>query len=125
MGFMAPRLLPLRMACWNWQSESPTCVSAASIMARIWEPCLHGSGTLGAAFEAVSHGIPAIAISLEAELAIQRSNDFRQTDWDAAKRMLHSWISRVLDRGMPEYVDLININVPAGSGILKNSGSHL
>ena len=74
------------------------------------------SGTLGAAFEAVSHGIPAIAISLEAELAIQRSNDFRQTDWDAAKRMLHSWISRVLDRGMPEYVDLININMPAGSG---------
>lgn len=74
------------------------------------------SGTLGAAFEAISHGIPAIAISLEAELAIQRSNDFRQTDWDAAKRMLHSWISRVLDRGMPEYVDLININMPAGSG---------
>ena len=71
---------------------------------------------MGAVLTAVSHGIPSIAISLEAELAIQRSNDFRQTDWDASKRMLHSWISRVLDRGMPEYVDLININVPAGSG---------
>lgn len=73
------------------------------------------SGTLGAAFEAVSHGIPAIAVSLEAELAIQRSNDFRETDWDASKKMLHSWISRVLDKGMPEYTDLLNINVPAGS----------
>ena len=42
-GFMAPPALALRMACWNWQSESPTCVSAASIMARIWEPCLHAA----------------------------------------------------------------------------------
>lgn len=71
------------------------------------------SGTLGAAFEAVSHEIPAIAVSLTADLSVQRSDEFRETDWSTAKKMLRLWTSRILREGMPKNVDLFNINVPA------------
>ena len=71
------------------------------------------SGTLGAAFEAVSHGMPAIAVSLEADLHIQRSNDYGEAGWDNSREILHIWARQMLEEGMPEGVDILNINVPA------------
>lgn len=71
------------------------------------------SGTFGAALEAVSHKVPAIAVSLEADLQIQRSNEFQDTDWGASMNVLRTWVSRVLQEGMPKDVDILNINVPA------------
>lgn len=71
------------------------------------------SGTLGAAFEAVSHNVPAIAVSLETDLKIQRSNDFQAADFGPAAEVLRTWTARVLEEGMPENVDILNINVPA------------
>ncbi|BFL11621.1 5'/3'-nucleotidase SurE [[Clostridium] hylemonae] len=71
------------------------------------------SGTLGAAFEAVSHNVPAIAVSLEADLKIQRSNEFKEADFGPAAEVLRTWTARVLEEGMPENVDILNINVPA------------
>lgn len=71
------------------------------------------SGTLGAAFEAVSHGVPAIAVSLEADLDIQRSNEFRAADFGPSMELLRIWTARVLEEGMPKHVDILNINVPA------------
>ena len=71
------------------------------------------SGTLGAAFEAVSHGIPSIAVSLEIDFTVHRVNDFPETDWRTAAAMLRRWTKRVLDDGMPGQADILNINVPA------------
>lgn len=71
------------------------------------------SGTLGAAFEAVSHGVPAIAVSLEADLGIQRSNEFQAVDFGPSRELLRTWTERVLEGGMPKHVDILNINVPA------------
>lgn len=71
------------------------------------------SGTLGAAFEAASYKIPAIAVSLEAELEMISSDDFKQKDWSLAIDMLRLWAIKVLETGMPQNVDIFNINVPS------------
>ena len=52
-------------------------------------------------------------MSLEADLQIQRSNEFQDTDWGASIEVLRTWTSRVLQQGMPKDVDILNINVPA------------
>ena len=46
------------------------------------------SGTLGAAFEASSHGIPALAVSVQADLAVQRSNEFQELDWEIPREVV-------------------------------------
>lgn len=73
------------------------------------------SGTLGAAFEANSHGIPAIAASLQADLKIQRLLEYQEADWKTAQHMIRIWTKYVLDKGMQEGVDTLNINVPLES----------
>lgn len=76
--------------------------------------CLTCSGTLGALFEASSYGIPGIAVSVEAELSKQRSEDFGEKNWTAAQEILERYIRKVLEEGMPEGADAWNINVPDG-----------
>ena len=86
--------------------------------------CLTCSGTLGALFEASSHGIPGIAVSVEADLSRQHSEDFGEMDWSAAQSILERYIRQVLEEGMPgksnpgekqaARADAWNINVPAG-----------
>lgn len=71
------------------------------------------SGTLGAAFEAASHNIPAIAVSLEAEFEKVCSDNFEQKDWRPAMDMLRRWAVKILDEGMPPNTDVLNINVPS------------
>ncbi len=86
--------------------------------------CLTCSGTLGALFEASSHGIPGIAVSVEADLSRQHSEDFGEMDWSAAQSILERYIRQVLEKGMPGNsnpgersamrADAWNINVPDG-----------
>ncbi|MDD2980706.1 MAG: 5'/3'-nucleotidase SurE [Hespellia sp.] len=70
------------------------------------------SGTVGAAIEAVSHGIPGIAVSLEADLSFQRMNEYPDISWDKSKEVLDMWIGKVIREGMPEKTDILNINIP-------------
>lgn len=70
------------------------------------------SGTVGAALEAVSYGIPAIAVSLETDLSVQKSEDYADTDWRVSQWILKRMIQRVLKESMPRGVDIWNINVP-------------
>lgn len=58
--------------------------------------CLTCSGTLGALFEASSHGIPGIAVSVEADLSRQHSEDFGEMDWSAAQSVLERYIRKAL-----------------------------
>ena len=75
------------------------------------------SGTLGAAFEAVSLGIPAIAISVAADLAIQRRDDLPEAPdtggWQTAETLLRRMTEQVLTQGFPAGTDILNINLPA------------
>ncbi|WP_458457048.1 5'/3'-nucleotidase SurE [Methanobrevibacter sp.] len=76
------------------------------------------SGTVCAAFEAVSLGIPAIAVSL----FIDPKTSFKQDengewyvdyDFSLTKKVLHELVSEIIDEGFPEGVDLFNLNVPS------------
>ena len=72
------------------------------------------SGTLGAAIEAASFGIPSIAISQEvARDDIKFENGEVEIDFDFAGKMLKKLTKIVLKKGLPEGIDLFNVNIPS------------
>ena len=76
------------------------------------------SGTVCAAFEAVSLGIPAIAASLFMDPKTTFRQDengewYRVYDFTLAKKVLHDLVEKIIDKGFPEGVDLFNLNVPS------------
>ena len=76
------------------------------------------SGTVCAAFEAVSLGIPAIAASLFMDPKTsyrqdENGNWYMEYDFTLAKKVLHDIVSKIIDDGFPEGVDLFNLNVPS------------
>lgn len=72
------------------------------------------SGTVGAALEAASFGIPTIAISLEVTRDdIKFDSGEIDVDFSFAQKMLKKITKTVLKKGLPEGIDLLNVNVPA------------
>lgn len=76
------------------------------------------SGTVCAAFEAVSLGIPAIAASLFVDPKTAYKQDengewYIDYDFSLAKKVLHDLVLKIKDKGFPEGVDLFNLNVPS------------
>ena len=72
------------------------------------------SGTLGAAIEAASFSIPTIAISQEVNQDdIKFENGQVEVDFNFAVKMLNKLAKIVLKKGLPEGIDLLNVNVPA------------
>ena len=72
------------------------------------------SGTLGAALEAASFDIPTIAISQEVTRDdIKFENGAIEIDFDFAGKMLNKLAKIVLKKGLPEGIDLLNVNIPA------------
>ena len=51
------------------------------------------SGTVGAAFEAASRGIPALAVSRQT--AVEHHYEYADLDWTDAQRVLAGWLERV------------------------------
>ena len=71
------------------------------------------SGTVGAAIEAASFGIPTIAISQEVTRDdIKFENGENDVDFKHAEKMLNKLAKIVLKKGMPEGIDLLNVNIP-------------
>jgi 5'-nucleotidase len=68
------------------------------------------SGTVGAALEASSYGIPAIAASITAQVSEWRS--FGTVDWAPAVHFTRLLAAQTLEDGMPEGVSVLNLNVP-------------
>jgi 5'-nucleotidase len=68
------------------------------------------SGTVGAAFEADAHGIPAIAAAITAQVSEWRT--FGAVDWTAARHFTRLLARQVLEHGMPQGVSVLNLNVP-------------
>ena len=76
------------------------------------------SGTVCAAFEAVSLGIPAIAASLfiNPKTAYKQDENgewYMDYDFSLAKKVLHDLVLKIINDGFPEGVDLFNLNVPS------------
>ncbi len=72
------------------------------------------SGTIGAALESASLGIPSIAVSLETDQKYHRTHS-TAIDFSVAALFACRFAQSVLQYGMPKGVDLINVNVPAGA----------
>lgn len=76
------------------------------------------SGTVCAAFEAVSLGIPAIAASLFVDPKTSFKQDengewYAEYDFTLAKKVLHDIVLKIKNQGFPDGVDLFNLNVPS------------
>jgi|Deesub1362A_J573_1020465.scaffolds.fasta_scaffold00057_143 5'-nucleotidase len=69
------------------------------------------SGTVGAALEGASQGVPSIAISVHAKNKVYGSTE-PKIDFKEAQDILKKIGTYVLDKGLPEGVDLLNVNVP-------------
>ncbi|HLE14704.1 MAG TPA: 5'/3'-nucleotidase SurE [Anaerolineales bacterium] len=70
------------------------------------------SGTVGAALEAAALGLPALAVSLETghEYHLSYSTDI---DFTVAAHFARYFARRLLDRRMPEDVDVLKIDIPS------------
>lgn len=72
------------------------------------------SGTIGAALEAASYGIPAIAASIQVTEEGIKFDDLRdyQHDFDIGIKVVNRIAKNILQHGLPENVDLLNVNIP-------------
>lgn len=72
------------------------------------------SGTVGAAIEAASLGIPALAVSMQTgrEHHFSLSQDI---DFKTAGHFTHFFAEKMLAKELPEDVDLIKLDVPSGA----------
>lgn len=70
------------------------------------------SGTVGAAFEAAIRGLPAIAASRQASSREWFDSAGADGDYDRMCQISKDLVLRVLTKGMPEGIDMLNINFP-------------
>jgi len=92
-------------------------VSGINVGENISTDTVTTSGTIGAALEAASYGIPAIAASIQ---AVDQGDKYdlhhgAKHSFEVATKVLRRLASRVLERGMPEGVDVLNLNVPVSA----------
>jgi 5'-nucleotidase len=69
------------------------------------------SGTLGAAIEGASFGIPALAVSRQTDPA-HFLNHRAELDFSVTAHFLRHWAAHVLAHGLPTGVDVLKIDVP-------------
>jgi 5'-nucleotidase len=69
------------------------------------------SGTVGAALEAASMGIPALAVSLEVVSSLQLTYS-REIDFTGAKYFTALFAQKMLDKQMPPDVDILKLEIP-------------
>jgi len=72
------------------------------------------SGTIGAALEAASYGIPAIAASIQVLDEGDKFDDVRSYayDFEVGIKLVNRIARKILEQGLPEGVDILNINIP-------------
>ncbi len=70
------------------------------------------SGTIGAALEAANHSLPAIAISLHSNEKAKFEQIQPDQDFKLAELTVRQISEYILENGLPEGVDVLNVNVP-------------
>ncbi len=73
--------------------------------------CVTVSGTIGAAIESATFGIPTLAASLETERRYHFSHS-SEVDFSVAAAFVRRLAKLLLARGMPEGVDILKLDVP-------------
>lgn len=68
------------------------------------------SGTIGAAFQAASMGLPALAVSLQTP--IHYHYEHGDMDWEIAAFFAEKFAKKMLDRVFPDDVDVLKLDIP-------------
>jgi 5'-nucleotidase len=71
------------------------------------------SGTIGAALEAASFNIPALAVSMQTE--IENHKKYNSIDWKAARFFTQLFAKKLLNSKLPKDVDFLKVDVPFGA----------
>lgn len=72
------------------------------------------SGTIGAAMEAASNGVPALSISLQVTRDDIKFHDGHvDIDLDFAQKITREISERIIKKGLPDGVDFLNVNIPS------------
>jgi len=92
-------------------------VSGFNIGENISTDTVTTSGTVGAALEASSYGIPTIAASIQVIDEGDKFDDHReyQHDFDVAIELINRISKNIIKKGLPDRVDLLNINIPVNA----------
>ncbi len=95
--------------------EKPDLViSGINIGENLGKSELTTSGTIGAAMEAAVHGIPSIAVSLQVTRGDIKFHDGHvELDYRHASKILNRVTKKVIEKGLPSGVDLVNLNIPS------------
>ncbi|MEA1943969.1 MAG: 5'/3'-nucleotidase SurE [Euryarchaeota archaeon] len=90
------------------------CISGFNIGENISTDTVTTSGTIGAALESASYGIPTIAASIQVVDQGEKFDDLRyyEYDFDAGVDLVHRVAKHSIRHGFPEGVDVLNINIP-------------
>jgi 5'-nucleotidase len=98
----------------NLMGEEPDLVISGINIGENLARSITTSGTLGATFEAAYFGIPAIAVSIQVKHEDIKFKDGVQTvDYSFAKKIVRKLVKKIIDHGMPEDVNILNLNIPA------------
>lgn len=72
------------------------------------------SGTVSAAMEAASLGIPSIAVSQDIlNTKIRFDEGHIDVDFSPTQKVLKGVVEKIIDKGLPNGIDLLNLNVPS------------
>ncbi len=72
------------------------------------------SGTVGAALEAASEGVPALAVSLQTAAEFHNSHS-TAVDFRIASHFTRMFAKRMLETNLPRELQVLNLNVPSGA----------
>jgi 5'-nucleotidase len=87
-------------------------ISGVNTGANVGYQSILTSGTVGAALEASLRGIPAIAISQQARPEEWFNSTGANKCLEEVCRITTDLVMRILEKGMPEGIDLLNLNFP-------------
>ncbi len=95
--------------------EKPDLViSGINIGENLGKGELTTSGTIGAAMEAASFGIPSIAISQQVTQGdIKFEEGHVELDYTLSEKILFKVAKRILKKGLPDKIDFLNLNIPS------------
>ena len=89
-------------------------ISGINIGENLGKSELTTSGTIGAAMEAAVHGIPALSVSLQVNRGDIKFHDGHvDIDFSHAIKITEKVASMILEKGLPEGVDILNLNIPS------------
>lgn len=98
----------------NLMEEEPDLVISGINVGENLATSITTSGTLGATFEAAYFDIPAIAVSLQVKHEELKFKDgVRSLDYSFAEKIVRKVVKKVLEHGMPDGVNILNLNIPA------------